>query len=87
VRDADARRLGGLADHGAGRLVAVFVALLVEADQRRQLDVEALGERAQRSEGRVDLAALERADVVAVQAGAEAELRARPCAVRGPESA
>jgi hypothetical protein len=47
---------------------------LVDGDQLGQRDAQSDGELEQHTEGRVDLAALDRADVVAVQGGVGAEL-------------
>jgi len=68
-------------------------ALLVEANQLRERDVDAARESDQRRERRVDLAALDRADVVAMQAGLKRERLLREtepsaqltnCSTKGP---
>ncbi len=47
---------------------------LVDGDELGERDLEAGGELAQHAEGRVDLAALDRADVVAMQTALGAQL-------------
>lgn len=66
------RRRGGTEGEGQGMATSTLLAQ-VQTHQLVGLDPERAGDRDQRLEGRAELAALDPADVVSVQAGLEAE--------------